>query len=83
MGGGPKPRALGEIAPAVLGAPVHVPEPAEYVGVGAAGRAAGAHSAAGPPPVWAPPPAQRFEAAPEPAVRARYAEVRDLTEGMH
>jgi xylulokinase len=83
VGGGAKSRALREIAPTVFGVPVHVPEPAEYVAVGAARQAAWAHSAADAPPTWTPPPAQRFEAAPEPAVRARYAEVRDLTEGVH
>lgn len=82
VGGGAKSPALREIAPTVFGVPVHVPEPAEYVAVGAARQAAWAHSGADAPPAWAPPPAQRFEAAAEPAVRARYAEVRDLTEGV-
>ncbi|MUL81953.1 MULTISPECIES: FGGY family carbohydrate kinase [unclassified Mycolicibacterium] len=79
IGGGVKSPALREIAPTVFGVPVHVPKPAEYVALGAARQAAWALT--GTLPDWTPPPAQRYEAAPVPAVRERYAEVRDLTEG--
>ena len=32
-------------------------------------------------PDWTPPPARQYEGSAVPSVRARYAEVRDLTEG--
>lgn len=79
IGGGAKSEALREIAPTVFGVPVQVPDPAEYVALGAARQAAWALTGA--LPDWTPPPARRYEGAPVPAVRARYAEVRDLTEG--
>ncbi|WP_417555119.1 xylulokinase [Microbacterium sp.] len=40
IGGGAQSEAVREIAPAVLGVPVEVPEPAEYVALGAARQAA-------------------------------------------
>ncbi|MFT3797287.1 xylulokinase [Microbacterium sp.] len=40
IGGGARSDAVREIAPAVLGVPVEVPEPAEYVALGAARQAA-------------------------------------------
>jgi xylulokinase len=40
IGGGAQSRAVREIAPLVLGIPVEVPEPAEYVALGAARQAA-------------------------------------------
>ncbi|WP_298862807.1 xylulokinase [uncultured Microbacterium sp.] len=40
IGGGAQSQAVREIAPAVLGVPVEVPEPAEYVALGAARQAA-------------------------------------------
>ena len=40
IGGGAQAQAVREIAPAVLGIPVEVPEPAEYVALGAARQAA-------------------------------------------
>src|SRR5690606_38940614 len=40
IGGGAQSQAVREIAPAVLGIPVEVPEPAEYVALGAARQAA-------------------------------------------
>lgn len=81
VGGGAKSAALREIAPTVFGVPVHVPAPAEYVALGAARQAAWALNGA--LPEWDSPAAQRYEAAAVPAVRSRYAEVRDLTEGCH
>lgn len=81
IGGGAKSQALCEIAPTVFGVPVHVPDPAEYVALGAARQAAWAHSGHADPPDWQPSSAHRYEAASVPAVRERYAEVSDLTEG--
>lgn len=79
VGGGAKSAALREIAPTVFGLPVHVPEAGEYVALGAARQAAWALT--GTLPEWDSPPAHRYEAAAVPAVRERYAQLRDLTEG--
>ena len=79
VGGGAKSAALREIAPTVFGVPVHVPQAAEYVALGAARQAAWALT--GTLPEWDSAPARRYGAAAEPGVRARYAQVRDLTEG--
>lgn len=81
IGGGAKSAALREIAPTVFGVPVHVPLAGEYVAIGAARQAAWAHSGQVSPPDWNPPPAQCYEATAVPAVRSRYGEVSDLTEG--
>ena len=79
VGGGAKSAALREIAPTVFGVPVYVPKAAEYVALGAACQAAWALT--GTLPEWDSAPARRYEAAAVPAVRRRYADVRDLTEG--
>lgn len=82
VGGGARSVALRRIAPAVFGVPVLAPRPAEYVALGAARQAAWALSGAEQPPAWAPPPTEEYTADPAPAVTARYADVRDLTEGV-
>jgi xylulokinase len=79
VGGGARSEALRRIAPAVLGCPVAVPEPGEYVADGAARQAAWVLSGKGEPPHWAAAETTTFEADPTPAVRERYAAVRDLT----
>jgi xylulokinase len=61
---------------------VVVPAPGEYVADGAARQAAWALSGAAEPPAWATGRVETFDAPADPAVRARYAEVRDLTEGV-
>jgi xylulokinase len=79
VGGGARSLAVRHIAPAVLGMPVVVPEPGEYVADGAARQAAWAlrpEQAA--PPAWQLEREQIFEADSDRAVRERYAEVRDL-----
>jgi xylulokinase len=81
IGGAARSRALREIAPAVFGVPVLAPSPAEYVALGAARQAAWALSGAPEPPAWKLPPTDQYTADPTPAVRERYAAVRDLTEG--
>ncbi|OZC67521.1 xylulose kinase [Rhodococcus sp. 15-725-2-2b] len=81
IGGGAKSAALRALAPAILGVPVTVPEPGEYVADGAARQAAWTLAGTTEPPTWAQAPSQTYEADPTPAVRERYAEVRDLTEG--
>ena len=67
------------IAPAVLGRPVVVPAPGEYVADGAARQAAWVLSGAAKPPTWEPAGTTVHEADPTPVVRERYAEVRELT----
>jgi xylulokinase len=52
VGGAARSAAVRAIAPAVLGAPVVVPEPAEYVALGAARQAAWALRGGATPPAW-------------------------------
>jgi xylulokinase len=79
VGGGARSEALRRIAPAVLGHPVLVPAPGEYVADGAARQAAWVLAGGPAAPEWTASAAARFEADPAPAVRERYAEVRELT----
>ncbi len=79
IGGAARSEAVRRLAPTVLGGPVTVPEPGEYVADGAARQAAWVLSGAEHPPDWPIATGQRFEADAEPAVRANYADVRDLT----
>jgi xylulokinase len=82
VGGGARSKALREIAPAVFGMPVLAPVPAQYVALGAARQAAWALSGSPRPPTWNPPSTDEYTAEPSPAVLQRYAQVRDLTEGV-
>jgi xylulokinase len=79
IGGGARSEAVRRIAPAVLGVPVCVPPPSEYVADGAARQAAWVLTGGSTPPAWQMPSTGVFEADPTPVVRCRYAEVRDLT----
>ncbi len=84
VGGGARSRALAEIAPVVLGREVHVPPEGEHVAAGAARQAAWVLDGGDLPPVWdagttTDPATVRHAAAADPAVRARYAQVRPLT----
>jgi xylulokinase len=79
VGGGARSAALREIAPAVLGRPVVVPPPGEYVADGAARQAAWVLTDGASPPHWERTGSRVFEADPVPAVRDRYAEVREMT----
>lgn len=79
VGGGARSMAVRTLAPAILGRPVTVPEPGEYVADGAARQAAWVLAGSAEPPAWQVGASQRFEADPTPSVRARYAEVRELT----
>jgi xylulokinase len=82
VGGGARSEAVQRLAPAVLGRPVVVPPPGEYVADGAARQAAWALSGAPEPPVWEQPGVRLVEADPTPQVRDRYAEVRGRTDGQ-
>ncbi|MPY79433.1 MAG: xylulokinase [Actinophytocola sp.] len=52
VGGGARSAAVRQAAPTVLGAPVTVPEPGEYVALGAAKQAAWALAGTAEPPEW-------------------------------
>jgi len=77
IGGGARSRAVRAIAPAILGAPVTVPPPSEYVADGAARQAAWALGGGDEPPGWEIGTGTMWEADPDPAVRSAYAELRD------
>jgi xylulokinase len=79
VGGGARSEAVRRLAPAVLGVPVLVPPPGEYVADGAARQAAWVLAGGDTPPVWPATTTQTYEADPIPFVRERYGEVRDLT----
>jgi xylulokinase len=78
IGGGARSEALRRIAPAVLGHPVVVPPPAEYVADGAARQAAWILAGGQHPPEWDQTGTRTYQAAPTPAVREQYAACRDL-----
>jgi xylulokinase len=86
IGGAAKSAAIRAIAPGVFGVPVTVPEPAEYVALGAARQAAWALAnananagtgAGGTPPEWPARSAQTYTADPLPQVREQYASLRE------
>ena len=79
VGGGARSEAVRRIAPAVLGVPVLVPPPGEYVADGAARQAAWVLAGGDTAPVWPSAATEVHEADSVPAVRERYAEVRELT----
>jgi xylulokinase len=79
VGGGSRSAAVQAIAPVILGAPVVVPQPAEYVARGAARQAAWALLGTADPPAW---PLEHAgvrdpDSAAGAAIRAQYAEVRE------
>jgi xylulokinase len=75
VGGGARSAALRALAPAVLGVPVVLPEPAEYVALGAARQAAWTLSGDPEPPVWPVPAAELPPAEAATALRSAYASV--------
>jgi xylulokinase len=79
IGGGARSDAVRQIAPTILGAPVAVPTAGEYVADGAARQAAWALLGGAEPPAWSLGDVATFDAEAQRQVRARYAEVRDLT----
>jgi xylulokinase len=82
VGGGARSEAVRRIGPAVLGAPVHVPTPAEYVAVGAARQAAWVLSGAETPPVWTFGETAPYTAEPTPHVVEQYRAAQHLTMGQ-
>ena len=77
IGGAAQSRAVRVIAPVVLGVPVVVPSPGEYVALGAARQAAWVLSGAVEPPAWARADEEHYEGALDEAVRTRYVQARD------
>ena len=77
IGGGAQSRAVREIAPSLLGAPVVVPASGEYVADGAARQAAWALRGSAEPPSWETSSTVILEGSPTPEVRTAYALVRD------
>jgi xylulokinase len=79
IGGGARSAAVRAIAPTIFGTEVLVPEPAEYVALGAARQAAWALAGTAGPPPWPAPAAASHTAIPSAGVRERYAALRDAT----
>ncbi|MEO6712619.1 MAG: xylulokinase [Mycobacteriales bacterium] len=75
IGGGARSAAVQELAPQVFAADVVVPQPAEYVALGAARQAAWA--LIGDLPTWPGAAARTVSAEPRPQVRDQYAAIRD------
>ena len=80
VGGAARSAAVRALAPAILGRPVVVPPPGEYVALGAARQAAWALAGTAEPPEWPAREVDLLEADPLPGVRERYDELRDRTE---
>jgi xylulokinase len=79
IGGGARSPALCQIAPGVFGRDVEVPEPEEYVALGAARQAAWALAGGQAPPAWPRRTAAVYTGPPEHDVRQRHAALRDDT----
>jgi xylulokinase len=79
IGGGARSEAVRRLAPGIFGVPVAVPQPEEYVALGAARQAAWALAGTAAPPDWPRRPAERYTGPPVPHLRERLAELRDAT----
>lgn len=82
VGGGGRSEAVRRIAPAVWGAPVHVPTPGEYVALGAARQAAWTLSQQDSPPTWTSGQTDVFTAEPTPQVLDQYRAAQPMTLGQ-
>jgi xylulokinase len=81
IGGGARSEAARRLAPGIFGVPVLVPQPEEYVALGAARQAAWALAGTAGPPDWPHPPAAEYTGPPQPAIRDRLAALRAATAG--
>ncbi len=81
VGGGARSAAVREIAPSIFGCPVVVPEPGEYVALGAARQAAWTLTNSDEPPAWTAAAESIYEADPVPGVYEQYQEASALTVG--
>jgi xylulokinase len=79
IGGGARSEAVRALAPGIFGVPVTVPDPEEYVALGAARQAAWALAGTPEPPDWPRRPAAEYTGPPVPHLRERFAELRDAT----
>ena len=79
IGGAARSEAVRRLAPNVLGLPVSVPEPGEYVADGAARQAAWALSGGSTPPEWLPRLRNEYDGPHAPFIHERYINVRHLT----
>jgi xylulokinase len=79
IGGGAKSPAVRQAAPGIFFSPVSVPEPEEYVALGAARQAAWALAGTPDPPAWPPRPTESYTGAEQPQIRERHAALRDDT----
>ncbi len=82
IGGGARSEAVRRLAPAILGVAVDVPDPGEYVALGAARQAAWVISGANEPPVWSVTVPERYEAEPAPWIPERYGRVAAQVVGL-
>jgi xylulokinase len=79
IGGGARSAAVRELAPGIFYSPVSVPEPEEYVALGAARQAAWALAGTLEPPPWPLRPAASYTGQARPEIRERHAALRDDT----
>jgi xylulokinase len=79
IGGGARSPAVRQAAPGIFFSPVIVPEPEEYVALGAARQAAWAMAGTPEPPPWPPRPAETYTGPAQPQIRERHAALRDDT----
>jgi len=82
IGGGARSEAVRRIAPAIWGAPVHVPASAEYVALGAARQASWTLSGQDSPPPWSFGVTASYTADPTPRVYEQYCQAQPLTLGQ-
>ncbi len=79
IGGGARSEAVCRITPGLLGCGVVVPEPAEYVAIGAARQAAWALAGTAAPPAWPHRAAAGYDGPAQAGLRQRYASLREDT----
>ena len=79
IGGGARSEAVCALAPGIFGVDVDVPEPREYVALGAARQAAWVLAGGPEPPDWPRPPAQRHSGESQAYVRERFEALRAAT----
>jgi xylulokinase len=79
IGGGARSPAARQVAPGIFFSPVDVPEPEEYVALGAARQAAWALAGTPEPPPWPPRPTETYTGPAQPQIRERHAALRDDT----
>ena len=79
IGGGARSEAARRLAPGIFGVPVGVPEPEEFVALGAARQAAWALAGTAEPPAWPRHLPEEYTGPAQPAIRDRLAWLREAT----